>query len=297
MDTITKLRELCQKPKVSDREDIGMSYQDIKSKLELGISIYFTWFFLRFNISANTVTYISGLCAIVGGFFLSLESLVYPFIGLFFLELYNILDYCDGEISRYYKKGSIKGWFLDWYMLFVRDAAMFGGMAILANKLYPSQLTLICSVISVVIPFLDKSIIGCTWTVISWQRLVEIQDSKLVNFLEKNNGGEEQNNQADKSKSIVMRFIKIVWSFSIAIFQHHWSLLIVFLIFLTQMAISNLFYIDFNIIPYFIMYIGIYGPIYVIIRLWRALKEDSFNYKYELLFKKKKNVSANDYII
>ena len=32
----------------------------------------------------------------------------------------------------------------------------------------------------------------------------------------------------------------------------------------------------------FIMYIGIYGPIYVMIRLWRALKEDSFNYKYEI---------------
>ena len=39
MESISKLRELCQKPKVSDREDIGMSYQDIKSKIELGISM------------------------------------------------------------------------------------------------------------------------------------------------------------------------------------------------------------------------------------------------------------------
>ena len=32
MESISELRTICQKPKVSDREDIGMSYQDLKSK-------------------------------------------------------------------------------------------------------------------------------------------------------------------------------------------------------------------------------------------------------------------------
>ena len=47
MESISKLRDICQKPKIVDRENIGFNYQDFKSKCELKVSIYFTWFFLK----------------------------------------------------------------------------------------------------------------------------------------------------------------------------------------------------------------------------------------------------------
>ena len=74
MESITQLRVLCQKPKVSDREDIGMSYQDIKSKFELKLSIYLTWVFIYFGISANTITFFSGVAAVIGGVLLSFNN-------------------------------------------------------------------------------------------------------------------------------------------------------------------------------------------------------------------------------
>ena len=69
-------------------------------------------------------------------------------------------------------------------MLFVRDAAMFGGLAISAYLSYPSIFIVLCGLLAVLTPFMDKAIMGCGWTVISWQRLVKLQDGKLVGTLD-----------------------------------------------------------------------------------------------------------------
>ena len=304
MESISQLRTICQKPKVSDREDIGMSYQDLKAKLELGVSIYFTWVFIRFGISANSVTYLSGIAAIIGGIFLSFENIWFALIGIIFLEIYNLLDYCDGEISRYHKKGSIQGWFLDWYMLFVRDGAMFIGLAVAANILQPSLFMVICSFLAVITPFMDKAIIGCGWTVLSWQRLVEIQNSELVKLQDNKESKtiDDQNQNYKKNKSNKRNFfymiglIKRIWHFSISIFEHHWSLLVLFIILLIQLFINYILLIPTDLRPYLIIYVGIYGPIYVLIRLYRTLRLNSFEYKYNLLFHNKNDVKATDYI-
>ena len=143
MESISQLRAICQKPKVSDREDIGMSYQDLKSRLELNLTIYLTWVFIRFRATANTVTVFSGIAALIGGVLLSFNNILIVLIGILFLEIYNLFDYCDGEIARYHKECSITGWFLDWYMLFVRDSAMFIGLAIGAASVMPYPLNVV----------------------------------------------------------------------------------------------------------------------------------------------------------
>ena len=156
MESISELRAICQKSKVSDREEIGMSYQDFKSKLDLKFSIYFTWIFLRLGISANTVTILSGIAAIIGGILLVSKNIWVVIFGIFFLHLYYLLDYSDGEIARYNNTSSIKGWFLDWYMLFIRDAAMFTGLAIGAYNIESNNFILICGFLAVLIPIMDK---------------------------------------------------------------------------------------------------------------------------------------------
>lgn len=308
MESISELRTICQKPKVSDREDIGMSYQDLKSKIELTISIYFTWIFLRFGVSANTVTILSGVAAILGGIFLSINNIWIAFIGIVFLEIYNLLDYSDGEIARYNKKGSITGWFLDWYMLFVRDAAMFTGLAIYAYSSHSNTFVVLCGILAVLTPFMDKTIMGCGWTVISWQRLVKLQAGKLVGTLENDKINESkeksenektnfiEKNSLSKTKSWIFVLAKKIWRISICMFQHHWSLFALTILLFAQ-VIANYYYpfIDFRL--YLIIYCGCYGPFYVLVRLFRALKENSFQYKYDLLFHDKNKVKSIDYII
>lgn len=308
MESISELRAICQKPKVSDREDIGMSYQDLKSKIELGISIYFTWVFLRFGISANSVTLLSGLAAILGGILLSFNNVWIALLGIIFLEIYNLLDYSDGEIARYNKKGSITGWFLDWYMLFVRDAAMFTGLAISAYLIESSLFVTLCGFLAVLTPFMDKAIIGCGWTVISWQRLVKLQNGKLVGTLDENQNSYnkkeiniEKNDLSEKrlpskQNSLIFILIKKVWRVSICMFQHHWSLAALTLILFAQI-ITNYFYplLDFRL--YLVIYCGFYGPFYVLTRLYRTLKDNTFQHKYDLIFHNKDKVKAIDYII
>jgi len=302
MESISELRAICQKPKISDREDIGMNYHDFKTRLEMGLSIYFTWVFIRFGVSANIVTIISGICALIGGILLAFNNIWLLWIGVLFLEFYNILDFSDGEIARYHKSGSIFGWFIDWYMLFIRDAAMFTGLAISAYLVQPNLLIILCGFFAVLTPLMDKTIMGCGWTVISWQRLVKLQKGKLIESLsdDKTNSNYEKPNfyKNNLSKNnLFFSLLKRIWRISISIFQHHWSLLVLAILLLVQMAINYFFVISIDFRPYLIIYCGCYGPFYVLVRLFRAIKENSFQYKYDLLFHNKNKVKSIDYII
>ena len=302
MESISQLRAICQKPKISDREDIGMNYHDFKTKFEMGLSIYFTWVFIRFGVSANIVTTISGIFALIGGVLFAFNNIWLLWLGILFLELYNILDFSDGEIARYHKSGSIFGWFIDWYMLFIRDAAMFTGLAICAYLAQPNLLIILCGFFAVLTPLMDKTIMGCGWTVISWQRLVKLQKGKLIESLsnDKINSNYEKS-ELDKNilskNNLFFILLQRIWRISISIFQHHWSLLVLAILFLAQMAINYFFALSIEFIPYLIIYCGCYGPFYVLVRLFRALKENSFQYKYDLLFHDKNKVKSIDYII
>ncbi len=71
METISELRNICQKPKIESREAIGYNYHGFKKRCDLKISIYFTWIFLRLGISANTVTILSVyFVLLVGSYYL-----------------------------------------------------------------------------------------------------------------------------------------------------------------------------------------------------------------------------------
>ena len=303
MEKISELRNICQKPKVLEREEIGMSYSGLKTQFDLKLSIYFTWIFLRLGLSANAVTILSGISSIIGGFLLASKSIWIVILGILFLHLYYLLDYSDGEVARYNNKDSISGWFLDWYMLFVRDAAMFTGLSIGAFASEPSKLLIICGFLSVLTPIMDKTIIGCGWTVISWSRLKMLQkgienfrDSEEVNLDRKNQQSQTQVPKNNK-KTLISFLIKKLWRISISIFQHHWSPLMLLLLALSQIIINNYYLLSFDFRHYLIIYAGIYGPIYVFIKLYMAVKRKTFEDRFERLFHdNNNNVSASEYI-
>jgi len=295
MESISQLRAICQKPKVSEREEIGMSYQDMLTQYRLGLSVYFTWVFIYFGISANTVTIFSGVAAIIGGILLSFNNIWFVVIGILFVEFYYLLDFCDGEVARYHKKGSIIGWFLDWYMLFVRDAAVFIGLAFAAYNIEPSKLILICGFLSVLTPIMDKTIIGCGWTVIGWTRLKDLhkgtnnkKGNKALNF-------ENKKELFNNKKSIILKIIKGVGFLSNSIFQHAWSPVLLLLLAINQIVVNSYVDIEFDFRPYLILYCGIYGPFYVFNKLFLVVKRNSMEEKYNVLFHNEGKITEKDY--
>jgi hypothetical protein len=300
MESIHELRNICQKPKIESREAIGYNYHGFKKRCDLKISIYFTWILLHLGISANTVTILSGIFCIVGGFLLSYGSIWIVIVGIIFFYIYSLLDHCDGDIARYNKQSSILGIFLDWYVHLLRDAAMFTGLAIGSFADQPSVFIIICGFLSVLTPIFDKSVVGCGWTVISWNHLERMQKGAgIIDNLEgldlNNDTATITDEQGKKSINIIMILVRRLWRLAISIFQHHWSPLVLIILAITQILINAIVSISFDFRHTLIIYTGLLGPIYVCIRLYRVIKNNAFEDRYKLLFSKRNDVSVRDY--
>ncbi len=300
MESISELRNICQKPKVESREAIGFNYHGFKKRCDLKISIYFTWIFLRLGISANTVTILSGIFCIIGGFLLCSRSIWIVVLGIVFFYIYSLLDHCDGDIARYNRKSSLLGAFLDWYVHFLRDAAMFTGLAIGSFADQPSVFIIICGFLSVLTPIFDKSVVGCGWTVISWNRLERMQ--KGTETIDNPEGHDLNSDtatiteeQGKKSINFIMMLVRRLWRIAISIFQHHWSPLVLIILAITQIIINAIVSISFDFRHILIVYTGLIGPIYVCSRLWRVIKSNVFEDRYKLLFSKRNDINVRDH--
>ncbi|MCH8012526.1 MAG: CDP-alcohol phosphatidyltransferase family protein [Candidatus Marinimicrobia bacterium] len=298
MQSINELRSICQ------TKPIGRSH-DKKTKVDLFFSIYFTWLFLRLGISPNAVTVLSGIMSIIGGILLSSKSFLILILGVLFLHLYYLLDYSDGEVARYNNKVSITGHFLDWYMLFVRDAAMFIGLAIGAFTIEPSKFIIIFGFFAVLTPIMDKTILNSGWTVISWARFRAlktgkevIDDPEIFQQIEDHMDSSEKNIKKPIGKSpklFVNRLLKVTKHLSTAIFQHHWSPLVLLILALMQIILNYTTMISYDFRPLLIIYAGIIGPIYIVVKIIILVKKNAFEDGYKRLFYKKNGITSSDY--
>ena len=106
VESIKKLREICQKPVIH----LNTWYpRNVARK----ISIYFTWLFIPLKISGNAASIIMLITGLIATFFFALGGYWNYFIGVLVLQLWFILDHVDGELARYWKKASAKGIFID----------------------------------------------------------------------------------------------------------------------------------------------------------------------------------------
>jgi len=106
MESIKQLREICQ---ASNQKS-----DDYLTKKLRFFSIYFTWFFLHFPLTANQLTAGMIFFQLVMGFFLTRSyELKFAVSGIILYHLYWIMDLVDGEVSRYKKSTSITGKYYD----------------------------------------------------------------------------------------------------------------------------------------------------------------------------------------
>lgn len=104
------------------------------------VSIPTAWLFLRFGISANAVSYSSGLIAILGGILMASGDFAWIAAGAAVLNLFAILDCADGNVARVTKTTGPWGAWADALGGYAAYASVLLGSGIAAQYLAPGEL-------------------------------------------------------------------------------------------------------------------------------------------------------------
>ena len=132
--SIIELRTKCQK-KLEGKEIWGYS------KIQRRISIYFTWFWIKLNVSANHITLFNLLVVMFASLFI-IERMFW--LGFIFLHLFFIIDCSDGELARYYRTQSYKGLFLDRLVHIVAEPLIFLSCGFAVNNVMYGLIPAFC---------------------------------------------------------------------------------------------------------------------------------------------------------
>lgn len=84
-----------------------------KRHLVRHFSLYITWLFVKIGISANTTTFLMILFGLLGAALCIPHVPWLNAIGILLLMFELVFDCVDGEIARWTKKSSLRGFFLD----------------------------------------------------------------------------------------------------------------------------------------------------------------------------------------
>ena len=104
------------------------------------VRVFFRWWtpyvsyaLIKLGMSANNVTFLSGVVFIAGALCLGVDDPTYWMIGGLLVVFYHALDMCDGEVARYYRKlgkhpGGQDGQFWD-YLVHGLEPVLIGCIA------------------------------------------------------------------------------------------------------------------------------------------------------------------------
>ena len=269
LETIEELRKICQRTRVT-------VWSDFLSNFYHYVAIYFTKVFLYLNMSGNQVTVLSGLVSIAGGAMICFDNKIITVIGFLFFHLFAIFDYCDGEVARYNKTGGIEGHCLDWFMHFVTSSALMMGLFIFSFNYLQNNLLIIIALIAILTPVFDKIITCAGWTVIAWTKFRRFENKDPINL-----NLETENTSLPKQKNILLQYFKLL---VIHLLTEHWvkfTFLIFALIDLVLFIVNIPF---FNYKFYILIYIGLMGPLYIFLRIFKLLRSHSLIKGYNRLF-------------
>jgi phosphatidylglycerophosphate synthase len=108
-----------EKKAVDRRENIFIYY------IVRPISYIVTIPFIKLGISANTVSILSSIIALLGSALIAIDDYLLGILGGCFVFLWIVLDCVDGNIARLNKKPSGKGEFLDAMGGYILNATIF----------------------------------------------------------------------------------------------------------------------------------------------------------------------------
>lgn len=113
MPTIKEMRAVCQQRRPNAKGQMVWAGHWFNRLVNRHFSIYFTWLFVKLNVSANQVSLLMILTGLAGTALCIPHLLWLNIIGVFLLMFTEVLDCVDGEVARWTKKSSLKGLYLD----------------------------------------------------------------------------------------------------------------------------------------------------------------------------------------
>lgn len=267
MESIQELRKICQVTR-------STIWKDFLNKFYYFVSIYFTWLLIKLKLSANNVTILSGICAILGGCLIATDNKSFIFLGLILFHIFAILDMCDGEVARYNKSSHINGQFLDWFMHFIYSIGFMGGLSFYVIYNFSGTLFIIISLIAFIIPLFDKIITSASWTAIIWTKLRRHNNPDKLVYIKKD---PVLNNETNT-------LYKLISFFLYHLFSDHWAKLSLLCLSIIDLFlhILNIEFIDYRLIIVF--YIGLIGPVYIFRRLQNILDHNNLSKAYNRIF-------------
>ena len=274
METISELRLICQNSRTGTKDNELGLWKDFLNKFYYFISIYFTWILIRLRFTANGVTILSGVIAIIGGYLISIDNRMLIIMGFILFHIFAILDMCDGEVARYNKSSSINGQFLDWFMHFIYSFGFMGGLSLYVILKVDSAALIIIALISLAVSLFDKIITSATWTAIIWTKLRRFNNPNKLNFDEKKKYTSHSINKINK----LVRFLFY------HLFSDHWAKLSLLIL---SMIDLFLYLFSFNFIDYrflAVLYLGLCGPIYIFIRVKNIIAYNNLSKAYNRVF-------------
>jgi hypothetical protein len=143
--TIKELRRDCQETHHSWHDQPWL-FRQIRE-----VSIFLTWLLLHTPLTPNAIT----LLAIAGGVLTAvLFAFGYWVTGVIVLLVVIVLDFSDGEVSRYHGTQSKEGSYLDKIYIFVVHPSPFAGLALGVHHADPTGWVLGAGFINVISVFL-----------------------------------------------------------------------------------------------------------------------------------------------
>lgn len=166
-ESINQLREICQ-VSYPGWNDQPWVYFRIRK-----VSIYLTWILLHLPLTANNITLLgiaAGLLACV------LFGLNYLIAGVIVLQFSVLLDFCDGEISRYRGQQSEEGSYLDLIYHFCVHPSIFAGITIGAHKIHPTTWIVVVGFIATISIFLNAMVKAYASEIAIWTHCKKLLD-------------------------------------------------------------------------------------------------------------------------
>jgi phosphatidylglycerophosphate synthase len=102
------------------------------------ISVYVTALLARTPISPNQVTAVMVIAGVAAGGVLAIGGLWGAIGAAVLIQLYMLLDCCDGELARWTGRTSIAGVYADRVGHYLTDAALISGLGVRAAERHPS---------------------------------------------------------------------------------------------------------------------------------------------------------------
>ena len=123
--SIDELRQVCQPASTMDRRNgehwAGRLYMR-------RISLYVTRVFLRLRWAPNHITWLMIACGVGAAPALVIPGIAGPIVAVVLIQLYLLLDCCDGEVARWTKRTSTTGVYLDRVGHYLTEAALMVGL-------------------------------------------------------------------------------------------------------------------------------------------------------------------------